>query len=129
MALIRSSPKPSFGHGESDATYSVAEDIELPLIARELLPLRLDDVRGRVLHEALVREHAFGAGDLFAQPVDLGRSVAVPAALLLRPHDRFEDAWLPPFERQADAAAAEHLGCLLHACECAGLRVVSRLRP
>src|SRR4051794_23261858 len=90
---MRSSPKPSFGHGLSDSTYSRADGIELPPVARELLALGLDDVRRRVPDEPLVREHVFGAGDLLLQPLDLGRRIAV-ARPLCGPHDRVED---PPF--------------------------------
>src|SRR5690242_10327906 len=104
---MRSSPGPSFGHGLRLSRYSIAERIELPLVARELLPLSVDDVRGRVLHEALVRKHALGAGDFLLQPLDLGRGI--PVAVFARTHDGLEDAQLLALERHAHAAAAEHL--------------------
>src|SRR5204863_5024767 len=99
----------------------------LPLVARELLPLRIDDLRGRVLHEALVREDALCAGDLLLEALDLRRRVAV--TVLAGPDDRLEDAQLLPFERHAHAASAEHLGGLLHARERTGLRLASGLGP
>ena len=51
-ACIRSSPNSS-GHGESPATQSVAGNrIELTSVARELLPLGLDDVGRRLLERS-----------------------------------------------------------------------------
>src|SRR5436190_4410790 len=104
---MRSSPKPSLGHGDRDSTYSVGESIELPLVARELLSLSVDDVRGRVLHEALVREHAFGASDLLAQTLDLRPCVAV--GVVARANDRLEDTQIVTFERNADSTSSEDL--------------------
>src|SRR5205823_5731281 len=86
-ASIRSSPKPSFGHGLSDSTSSTAEGIELPPVARELLAFGLHDVGGRALDEAVVREHPLRPRDLLLQALDLGRRVAV-ACRLRRPYDR-----------------------------------------
>src|SRR5215211_1615196 len=70
-ACIRSSPNSS-GHGESPATQSVGDGIELAAVARELLPLGLHDVGRRLGDEALVREHPFRPRDLGAEPLALG---------------------------------------------------------
>src|SRR5438874_9056277 len=109
---MRSSPKPSFGHGLSDSTSSTAESIELPPVARELLAFGLHDVGRRVLNEAPVREHPLRAGDLLLQALDLGRRVAV-AGRLRRPYDRLKDAQVLAFQRNTHAAAAEDLGRVL----------------
>src|SRR5262249_61977834 len=85
----------------------IFEGIELPLVARELLAFGVDDLRGRVLDEALVREHPFRPGDLFSKTLDLGRCVAV--AVLARADDRVEDAQLLALERNAHTAPAVHL--------------------
>src|SRR6266849_6223817 len=112
---MRSSPKPSFGHGLSDSTYSTADCNELPTVARELLALGLDDLGRSILEEAIVREHPFGARDLFLQTFDLCGRVAV-----VRPfgrfHDRVEDPPLLALElRQQTAAPEDDRGFLHHA--------------
>src|SRR5207247_7863634 len=104
-ARMCSSPNSS-GHGLSDSIQLVAESVELTAVALQLLALGLDDVRRRVLHEALVREHPFRARDLLLQAGDLGGRVAVAAAAPGL-HDRLEDASALLVERRADSAAAE----------------------
>src|SRR5689334_19446553 len=106
---MRSSPKPSTGQGERDATQSVADGIELAPVALELLALRVDDRRRRVRHEAIVREHRLGALDLLAQARTLGLHVAVRLHAL-RLEDRVEDATLVvALEQRHDTRAPEHL--------------------
>src|SRR5207302_3318023 len=91
-ARIRSSPN-SAGHGVSDSIHLVGESVELTAIALQLLPFCVDDARGRVLDEAIVRKHSFGAGDLFPQPLDLSRGIPVRFHTL-RFYDSVEDARL-----------------------------------
>ena len=107
-ARIRSSPKPSAGHGLSDATQSVAERIELAPVALELLALGLDDVAARVRDEALVREHllararspsASRARSASTFAVRLARAPAVTTASKIRCSS--------PSSCDAHAAAAE----------------------
>ena len=66
-ARIRSSPNPSCGQGLSPSTNSTAERIELGPVLRQLVLLGLDDIRRRVLDEALVRQHPLAALDLLAR--------------------------------------------------------------
>ena len=61
---MRSSPKPSAGHGLSEATQSVADRVKLAPVPLELLALGLHHVLGRPRDEALVREHPLGPRDL-----------------------------------------------------------------
>src|SRR3954452_8056893 len=75
-ARIRSSPKPSVGHGLRPASQLVADCVELTPVPLELLALGLDDVRGRARDEALVGEHPLGARDLAFEPRDLCADVA-----------------------------------------------------
>src|ERR1700704_2908876 len=74
-ATMRSVPKPSVGHGLSDATQAVpspapsslrrsADGIELAAVPLELLALAVHDLGRRVRDEALVREHRLGACEL-----------------------------------------------------------------
>src|SRR4051812_4973865 len=73
-ARMRPSPNSS-GHGDRPSSQAissaVAERLELAAVALELLALRLDDLRRRVLHEPLVPEHLLRAGDLLPQAVSL----------------------------------------------------------
>ena len=64
----------------------IGESVELTAVPLQLLALGFHDARRRVLHEALVREHAFGARDLLLQALDLGCRVPVAGAAV-RPHD------------------------------------------
>src|SRR5207248_1385593 len=68
-ARIRSSPN-SAGHGVSDSIHLVGESVELTAIALQLLPFCVDDARGRVLDEAIVREDPFRASDLALQQLE-----------------------------------------------------------
>src|SRR4051794_31447653 len=70
-ARMRSSPKPSAGHGLRPASQLVADCVEFTPVALELLALGLDDVGGRAGGEALVREHPLGALDLAFEARDL----------------------------------------------------------
>src|SRR5439155_3258091 len=128
-ARIRPRPNSS-GQGERDSSHSSAEGIKLAPVPLQLLPLRLDHVRRRVRHEALVGEHPLGAGDLPAEPLALSLDVAVRLDAS-RAHDRLED---PPlvFPHLAErSAAAEDRREILNAVE--GFRVrdetLVRLRP
>src|ERR671934_623577 len=105
---MRSRPNSS-GQGESDSSHSTCERIELTAVAVELLALGGDDVLGRLGDEALVREHALGALDLRAQPLDLGVRVAVRLRAV-RLDDSLEDPLLVPVELRAHPGAAEDLG-------------------
>src|SRR3954451_25100533 len=102
---MRSSPKPSLGHGLSSLIHLVADCVELTPVALELLALGLDDVRRRASRERLVREHALGTLDLTFEPCNF--RIHVPAVLLrtLRLHDGFEDPLLVAGERCHHAAA------------------------
>src|SRR6185437_14256281 len=103
---MRSSPNSS-GQGESPATQSVAGNrIQLASVARELLPLRVDDLGRCVLDEALVGEHLLGPGDLAAEPLALGLDVAV-RLLTLRLDDDVEDPLLVALERDEHTAPPE----------------------
>src|SRR5262249_49323375 len=131
-ARIRSSPNSS-GHGESPATQSVAErllgdGIELASIARELLPLRLDDLWRRLRHEAVVREHLFGPGDLGKESLPLSLDVSV-RLLALGLHDDVEDPLLVSLERNEDAAPAEGGRRGLQPLEHAGVGLVAGVGP
>src|SRR6476661_6887409 len=125
---MRSSPKPSFGQGLSDSTYSTADGIELPLVARELRAFSLDDVGRRVLHEVVIRQHSFGARDLFLQPLDLGSRVPV-AGSFYRLHDRVEDAPFLTLELRQHAAATEDHRGFLDRPERTRVGFVARSRP
>src|SRR5206468_11651073 len=125
---MRASPKPSFGQGLSDSTYSRADGIELPPVARELLALGLDHVGWRVLHEVVVREHSLGARDLFLEPRDLGSGVAVARSRGWF-DDRVEDPPFLPLELGQDAAATEDHRGFLDCPERARVGVVARNRP
>src|SRR5471032_176719 len=128
-ARIRSSPKPSAGHGLSEAIQSVADRVKLAPVALELRALGLHDVLARIRHEPLVRQHLLAARDLSLEPRDLlaepGTTVDLHA---LRPHDRVEDPRLVALERRAHSAPPEPLGCLLHAHERVGVARVRRVR-
>ena len=110
-ARIRSSPKPSRGHGESASSQatcvSLAEGVELAPVPLELRALGLDHVGRRVRDEPLVREHPLGPRDLLREARPLGLDVPVRLAPL-GPDDGRED---PPLvvraELDLDAAAAE----------------------
>src|SRR5437016_9368726 len=95
---IRSSPKPSVGHGLSELTQRVALCNVLP----KLLALTLDGVRICVRHELLVSEHLLRPVDLLLQPRPLGLDVA--ATLAGGTDDRFEDPQRVAGERDANLA-------------------------
>src|SRR5437899_7488652 len=76
-ATMRSVPKPSRGHGLSEASQSVADCSELTAVPLELLALGIHDLGGRIRDEALVRELLLGARDLLAQALALRTGVAV----------------------------------------------------
>src|SRR5436190_20584752 len=106
---MRSRPNPSAGHGDSDATQSVADCIELAPVPLELDALAFDHRSGRVGDEPLVREHAFGTRNLLAQPLALGVGIAVARRSALRLYDGLEDAQLVALELRQHAGAAEPL--------------------
>src|SRR5919109_80912 len=82
----------------------LGERVQLARVPRELLPLRLDDVRRRVRDEALVREHRFRPSNLALEPLDLGGRVSVRAGTV-GSNNSFEDAQLVSLQRNLDAAA------------------------
>src|SRR5262245_50987195 len=82
------------------------ERVEFAAEALELRALGVDELGWGLGDEALVREHALGAGDLLAQALSLGLDVAVRLRPLGLDH-RVEDALLVPLERDEDAAPPE----------------------
>src|SRR2546426_7544507 len=74
-ACMFSSPNSS-GHGESAATHSVAECIELAPVALELLSLGGNDLGRRIRDELFVRKHLLATTDLLEQPLALRIGVA-----------------------------------------------------
>src|SRR6188508_915064 len=133
-ARIRSSPKPSRGHGESASNQATcvmwlgAEQVELAPVPLELRALRLDHIGRRVRDEPLVGEHPLGPRDLLHEARALG--LDVPCRLpALGPDDGREDApLLVRAELDLDTAATEDLRSLLHAIEGVGLAGIRRIR-
>src|SRR5688572_28424126 len=112
-------PRPnSSGQGLRDSSQAMSafERIELAPVPLELLPLSGDHVWWRVREEALDREHALRACDLFAQALDLTFAAAVHRQLLPA-HDRVEDAALVVGERDEHAAPARDAGRVLDTLE------------
>src|SRR5437763_9283551 len=99
---MRSSPKPSDGHGLRDSTQRVA----LVKVLRQLLALGSDSFRRRVRHELLVREHPLGALDLVADALALCLCATRPGFILGRADDRLEDAGRVAHQLDANAAAS-----------------------
>src|SRR6187455_3176795 len=134
---MRSSPKPSRGHGLIASSHSTAvmalavERGQLAAVALELLALGRDDRVRCVRDEPLVREHPLRASDLLAQPLNLGVPVAVPLDAF-GAYDGGED---PPFvvraELDLDAAPPEDLRSLLDTLERRSIygEPVVRVRP
>src|SRR3954452_16071272 len=117
---MRSTPKPSTGHGLSEATQSVADSVRLAPVPLELLALGLHHGCGRTRDEALVRKHPLRPRDLLLEPRDLRSCIAVglhPLGL----DDRGEDPCIVALQARQHAAAPEALGRLLNPYERAGV--------
>ena len=100
-ARIRSSPKPSVGHGLSDATQSVADRVKLAPVALELLALGLDDVRRRRARRTVSFASIASARAISCSSRATSSSRSAPLPLrALGPHDGLEDAHLVAFERR-----------------------------
>src|SRR5919199_6681749 len=87
---MRSSPKPSAGHGLSDSIHSTAESFELGAVLLTLDLLCLDHLARRLLGEARIGELALGTRELLAYALTLGLDVT--RAVLARADDALEDA-------------------------------------
>src|SRR5437899_4587805 len=99
---MRSSPKPSAGHGLSDSIHSTAECVKLSLVLGELRTFAVDHARRGVRDELLVGEHPLRTLDLLLYPRALCFDITV--SVLGRAHDGFEDPLRVP--RNVDAHAA-----------------------
>src|SRR5207248_6541144 len=101
-----------------------------PAVAVELLALGDDDLLGRPVHEALVREHLLRALDLLAEALDLRVGVAVRFYPVGLDH-RFEDRPLLVAEGDQDTAPTERRRRGLNVVERAGIlgRSVVLRRP
>src|SRR5262249_53181629 len=118
---MRSRPKPSTGHGDSEATHSAAviregasvrvtECGKLAPVAVELLALRLDDLRRRAIDETRVGEHPLCARDLLAEPLAFGLDVAVCLGPIGSHHGREDTRVVRRVELDLHPAAPEDLG-------------------
>src|SRR5205814_13560 len=102
-ARIRSSPKPSAGHGLSDSIQLAAESLELGAVLLTLGFLRFDDLGRRLPREVRVRELALRAGEFLPDAPELRLHVACP--VLARPDDALEDPGRVTAQRDANAAS------------------------
>src|SRR5919199_6091320 len=100
---MRSSPKPSAGHGLSDSIHSTAESFELGTVLLTLGLLGRDHLAGRSLGEIRVRELALRAGELLPHALELGLDVSGP--VLAGADDTLEDARRVAGERDAHPAS------------------------
>src|SRR4051812_1498463 len=116
---MRSVPKPSAGHGLSEATQSVAECVKLGPVLLELPAFALDHVRRRVRHELLVGEHLLRTLDLLCEARTLALDVAL--AVLGRTDDGVEDAFAVAEHLDANAAAPVDACGRLRVVECVQL--------